>query len=78
MDLQLRYRFTFIELCLANIPESPSTQYSRTLVPNAIPSTVFGTRVPKYWALGPSGYGSRGGPPKAGRCLNPAASKRLS
>ena len=32
----------------------PSTQYLRLLVPKAIPSMVFGTRVLKYWVLGPS------------------------
>ena len=35
--------------------ESPSTQYLRTLVPKTIPLVVFGTRVLKYWVLGPSG-----------------------
>ena len=33
---------------------TPSTQYSRTLVPKTIMSMVFGTRVLKYWVLGPS------------------------
>ena len=37
-------------------PEGPSTQYLRTLVPKTIPSMVFGTRVLKYWVLGPSGF----------------------
>ena len=36
-------------------PEGPSTQYLRTLVPKTIPLMVFGTRVLKYWVLGPSG-----------------------
>ena len=35
--------------------EGPSTQYSRTLVPKASKGMVFGTRVLKYWVLGPSG-----------------------
>ena len=35
--------------------EGPSTQYLRTLVPNSILLMVFGTRVLKYWVLGPSG-----------------------
>ena len=37
-------------------PEGPSTQYFGTLVPNTIPSMVFGTIVLKYWVLGPSGF----------------------
>ena len=37
------------------LPEGPSTQYLRTLVPKTIPLVVFGTRVLKYWLLGPSG-----------------------
>ena len=37
------------------LPKGPSTQYSRTLVPKAMPFMVFGTRVLKYWVLGPSG-----------------------
>ena len=36
-------------------PEGPSTQYSRTLVPNTISSMVFGTRNLKSWVLGLSG-----------------------
>ena len=35
-------------------PEGPSTQHLRSLVPKAINSMVFGTRVLKYWVLGPS------------------------
>ena len=38
------------------IPEGPSSQYLRTLVPNTIKGMVFGTRVLKYWVLGPSKY----------------------
>ena len=38
-----------------HIPEAPSTQYVRTLVPKAIKGMDFGTRVPQYWVLGPSG-----------------------
>ena len=38
-------------------PKGPSTQYSRTLVPNTIQGIVFGTRVLKYWVRGPSGFG---------------------
>ena len=37
-------------------PEGPSTQYLRALVPKAINGMVFGTRVLKYWVLGPSWY----------------------
>ena len=37
-------------------PEGPSTQYLRSLVPKTIPLMVFGTRVLKYWVLGPSGF----------------------
>ena len=38
-------------------PECPSTQHLRTLVPKTIPLVmVFGTRVLKYWALGPAGF----------------------
>ena len=52
-----------IDLPAANIrapepkarPEGRSIQYLRLLVPKTIPSTVFGTRVLKYWVLGPSG-----------------------
>ena len=36
--------------------QGPSTQYSRTLVPNTFKGMVFGTRVLKYWLLGPSGF----------------------
>ena len=36
-------------------PEGPSTQCFRTLVLKTIPFMVFGTRVLKYWVLGPSG-----------------------
>ena len=34
------------------VSEGPSTQYSRTLVPNTISLMIFGTRVLDYWALG--------------------------
>ena len=34
-------------------PESPSTQYLRSLVPNTIESMVFGTRTLENWVLGP-------------------------
>ena len=37
------------------IPEGPSNQDIRTLVPKAIKGMVFGTRVLIYWVLGPSG-----------------------
>ena len=37
-------------------PEGPSTQCLRILVPKTIPFMVFGTRVLKYWVLGPSGF----------------------
>ena len=36
-------------------PEGPSTQYLRTLAPQTIQGMVFGTRVLRYWVLGPSG-----------------------
>ena len=36
-------------------PESPSTQYLRTLVPTNVPLIVFGTNGLEYWVLGPSG-----------------------
>ena len=36
-------------------PGRPSTQYLRTLVLETILSMAFGTRVRKYWVLGPSG-----------------------
>ena len=38
------------------IPECPRTQYFRTLVPKTMPLMAFGTRVLKYWVLGPCGY----------------------
>ena len=45
-------------------PEGPSTQYSRSLSSKAILLMVFGTRIIKYWVLGPSGkycsFGSEG------------------
>ena len=41
-------------------PEGPSTQYLRFLVPKTIPSMVFGTRILKYWVLGPLGIGMSG------------------
>ena len=39
--------------------KGPSTHYSRTLVPKATWGMVFGTRVLKYWVLGPSGKDER-------------------
>ena len=36
-------------------PEGPRTHYSKILVPKPIRRMVFGTRVLKYWVLGPSG-----------------------
>ena len=36
-------------------PEGPSTQQLRSLVPRTIPQKVAGTRILKYWVLGPSG-----------------------
>ena len=35
----------------------PSAQHLRALFPKAITGMDFGTRVLKYWVLGPSGYG---------------------
>ena len=35
--------------------KGPSTQYLRTLVPKAMKGMAFGTRVLKYWVLGPFG-----------------------
>ena len=46
------------ETRVLKFPEGPSTQYLRTLVPNTIPLVDFGTRVLKYWVLGPSGIHS--------------------
>ena len=46
---------------LLEVLEGPSTQYLRTLVPKTIPLMAFGTRVPRYWVLGPSGS-TLGGP----------------
>ena len=37
------------------VPEGPSAQYLRLLVPETILGMVFGTRVLKHWVLGPSG-----------------------
>ena len=39
------------------VAEGPSTQYLRTLIPKTIPLMAFGTRVLKYWVLGPAGCG---------------------
>ena len=36
-------------------PKGPSTQYLRSLVTKAINGMDFGTRVLKYWVLGPFG-----------------------
>ena len=36
-------------------PEGTSTQYLRPLIPNTIKGMVFGTKVLKYFVLGPSG-----------------------
>ena len=36
-------------------PEGPSTQYLRTLVPKTIEGMGFGTRVLRFWLLGPLG-----------------------
>ena len=38
----------------SSYPEGPSTQNLRSLIPKTIPCMVFGTRVMKYWVLGPS------------------------
>ena len=40
----------------AFVPEGPSTQYLRTLVPKTIKGIVCGTRDLKHWVLGLSGY----------------------
>ena len=42
---------------LIGIPEGPSTQYSRTLVPKTTKGVVFGSRVLIRWVLGPSALG---------------------
>ena len=43
---------------MLTVPEGPSTQHLRTLVPNTMSLMMaFGTRVLKHWALGPSGSG---------------------
>ena len=47
-------------------PEGPSTQYIRTLVPKTIKGMDFGTRILKYWVLGPSGGGSSVGQSQSG------------
>ena len=47
-----------VQLATVYFPEGPSTQYLRTLVPKTIALMVFGTRVLKYWVLGPSGFDS--------------------
>ena len=47
--------FCFRTLAPLYLPEGPSTQYLRSLVPKTILLMVFGTRVLKYWVLGPSG-----------------------
>ena len=48
------YIYIYTYICI--YPEGPSTQYSRTLVPKTVLGVVFGTRVLKYWVLGPSRY----------------------
>ena len=45
-----------------HLPEGESTQDLRTLVPNTIKGTVFGTGGLNYWGLGPSGSGSKAQP----------------
>ena len=45
-----------IQLDLLHLPEGPSTQYLRTLVSKTMPFMVLGTRVLKYWVLGPSRF----------------------
>ena len=50
-------------------PEGPSAQYLRPLVPNTIKGLFFGTRVLKYWVLGPSGFGM----PQSPTAMNSAA-----
>ena len=37
------------------LPEGPSSQYLRPLVPKTIQGVFFGSRILKYWVLGPSG-----------------------
>ena len=51
----LSIRKDILRLALSHYPEGPSTQYLRTLVPNTIQGMAFGTRILKYWVLGPSG-----------------------
>ena len=45
--------------CSMQLPEVPSTQQLRFLDPNTIPLMAFGTRVLKYWVLGPPGTRSQ-------------------
>ena len=42
-------------MLLLACPEGPSTQCLRLLVPKTIPLMLLGTRILKYWVLGPSG-----------------------
>ena len=42
--------------CSTTIPEGPSTQHLRFLVPQTTLLMVSGTKELKYWVLGPSGY----------------------
>ena len=44
------------------IPEGPSTQNLRSLVPSTLRSMVLGARNLKYWVLGPRGYGATSSP----------------
>ena len=68
------YLHMYVEACLHAIPEGPSTQYIRTLVPKAIKGRVFGTRVLKCWVLGPCGYWSSWAFVGASRARNPPRS----
>ena len=57
VNFQGLYRPTTLTKYVETILEGPSTQHLRTLVPKTIPLMVFGTRVLKFWELGPSGNG---------------------
>ena len=48
-------RLNFRSVMRLQGPEGPSTQYLRTLVPTTIKGMDFGTKIFKYWVLGPSG-----------------------
>ena len=48
------YRGSKYHLGYIPYQEGPSTQYLRFLAPKTLPCMVFGTKIRKYWVLGPS------------------------